>query len=163
MFFTEDPHESLSDRLSFLRLHARCQSAGGWTIGEKFNDRFDTEVGGFSMVAEQWIEDGQLKGDWKRTADGSIESVRRVSVVVDYADNGTRYTIEEAQALPELAAVLARLQERESKYLRHLAKLEEAKARMAKRKSLLKAELRRHGVRFLPAQVMRDIYAKAGV
>lgn len=38
----------------FLRLRNRCRlSAGGWVIGEKFDDRFDTEVGRVASIAKQ--------------------------------------------------------------------------------------------------------------
>lgn len=153
-----------SDALSFQRFSARCRSAGGWIIGEKFDDRFDTEVGGFAHVAQQWIgEDGQLQGGWKRAPNGEIELVRHLSVIVDYANGGKRYTLDEARALPELTGVMGRLQEREAMYVAFLARKEAEKARWEKRKHLLKAELLRHRVRFLPAQVMRPIYAQAGV
>lgn len=153
-----------ADVLSFQRFSARCRSAGGWTIGEKFNDRFDTEVGGFAHVAQQWVDEGgQFRGGWKRTADGEIELVRHPSVVVDYANGGKRYTLDDAQALPELAGVLTRLQEREAAYVAYLAKKEAERARWEQRKRLLKAELLRQRVRFLPAQVMRPIYAQSGV
>jgi hypothetical protein len=153
-----------SDFLKFQRFNARCRSAGGWIIGEAFDERFDTEVGGFSHVAQQWVnESGQLQGDWKRTGDGEIELVRCPSVIVDYANAGKRYTLDEAQALPELSGVLARLQEREAAYVAFLAKKEAEKARREKRGRLLKAELLRRRVRFLPSQVMRTIYAQAGV
>jgi len=111
----------------FLRLRNRCRlSAGGWVVGEKFDDRFDTEVGGF--VAKQWQcvdENGQSAGDWQRTANAEIETVRNPSVIVDYANGGKSYTIDEAKSLPELAGVLARLQAREAAYVEFLAKIEE--------------------------------------
>lgn len=147
--------------LSMQRLHARCQSAGGWIIGERFNDRFDTEVGGFSHIAQQWIDaNGKLCGDWMRTASGQVSTERRPSVIVDYENEGKQYTEAEADGLSEFACVLMRLRAREEAYVAFLSQKEALKARWEARKRLYAEELKRKQVKFLPAQVMRPIFAK---
>jgi hypothetical protein len=150
--------------LDFHRFSARGLSAGGWSIGEKFDDRFDTEVGGFSQIAKQWFDgDGKMCGDWERTATGEIAAERNPSVIVDYDNGAKRYTEADAEGVPELASVLVRLRGRETAYVAFLAEKEAAKARREARKRLYQTELHRYGVRFLPAQVMRQIFTNAGV
>lgn len=158
LFFSRD------EALRFQRFSAQCRSAGGWIIGERFDDRFDTEVGGFHTIAEQWIDaEGMPQGDWKRTPDGEIASERSASVIVDYEDKGKRYTDHEAAGMPGFAEVLARLRERDAAYVAFLAKKAAAKARFETRARLYSGECERRRVRFLPAQVMRSIYNAAGV
>jgi hypothetical protein len=113
---------SEKDTLALQRFSTRFRSAGGWPIGERFDDRYDTLVGGFHHIAEQWIDsDGGLHGDWKRTDSGEIQTVRAPSLIVDYADGGKSYKDEDAVGLPELAGVLMRLREREAAYVAFLA------------------------------------------
>lgn len=153
-----------AQRIDIQRMRARCQFAGGWPIGERFDDRFDTEVGGFSHIAQQWIDaSGKLRGDWKRTAEGEVETQRRPSVIVDYENEAKRYTESEAEGVPELAGVLLRLRAREASYVAFLAEKAAAKERWETRNRLYASELKRKKVRFLPAQVLRPIFSKAGV
>ena len=128
----------------------------------KFSDRFDTEVGGFSHIAQQWLDEhSHLHGDWKRNAAGEVATVRRPSVIVDYDNGAKRYTEAEADGILELSSVLVRLREREAAYVSYMAEKDAARARLEKRKRLYQTELKARRVRFLPAQVMRPIYARA--
>lgn len=150
--------------LQFQRLSAQCRSAGGWVIGERFDDRFNTEVGGFHTIAVQWIDaEGKLRSDWQRTPDGEIVSERAASVIVDYGDNGKRYKDQEATGVPGFSRVLARLRERDAAYVAFLSKKAADKARYETRARLYSGACERRRVRFLPAQVMRKIYSEAGV
>jgi hypothetical protein len=47
-----------------LRMSVTCVSgAGGWIIGERFDDRFDTEVGGTQLIVTQSLnEKGEIEG-----------------------------------------------------------------------------------------------------
>ncbi len=126
MFFIQDEYMmSKGDLLNFHRLSASVRSCAGWIIGERFDDQYDTEVGGFATLLTQRIDkDGNYVSEYSRDENGSIKTVRNPSVIVDYQDNARRYSIEEAEGTAELAPVLARLKEREGNYLVHLGKLE---------------------------------------
>lgn len=47
-----------------LRMSTTCVlGRGGWTIGERFDDRFDTEVGGTQLIVTQSLnEKGEIEG-----------------------------------------------------------------------------------------------------
>ncbi len=49
-----------------LRMSTTCVlGRGGWTIGERFDDRFDTEVGGTQLIVTQSLnEKVRLKEDF---------------------------------------------------------------------------------------------------
>lgn len=166
MIYFDESHLLFSDKdaLNLQRLSTRLRSAGGWLIGERFDDRFDTQVGGFHHIAQQWIDSsGKMQGDWKRDTSGEIETVRAPSVIVDYSKGGKSYTKEEAANFPELAGVLARLCEREAAYLAFLSEKAAANARWEARKRVREAELLKRHVRFLPKQVLKQAYANAGL
>ena len=84
-------------------------------IAEAFDERYDTEVGGTSFFVRQAIR-----------PDGSVEVSDagrrpRPSRIVDYHDGGRSITPEEAEGRRELAAVLARLREREATWTKRAA------------------------------------------
>ena len=100
-----------------LRLRATQESeVDGWFIGEQFNERFDTEVGGRVLsVTLRKNEKGELVGGI--TVGLSLEQLGKHPSspqpphIVDYLTN-RRYTLEEAQNIPELSAVAKRLADR---------------------------------------------------
>lgn len=164
IYFEDEWESSRAETLSLQRFSARCRSAGGWLIGERFDDRFDTEVGGFFHVTQQWVgSNSKLHGDWKRTASGDIETVRAPSLIVDYGFDGKVYTDEEAAGIPELAGVLVRLRERDAAYVAFLADKASVEARFEARKRVREDALKKRQVRFLPKQVLDRGYVLAGV
>lgn len=160
--FQDEFMPTRSESLAIQRMSSVCRSAGGWIIGERFNDRFNTEVGGFHTIAKQWIgENGQLQGDWSRSPSGQIETRRNPSTIIDYVNDGRQYTIEEAETVTDLADVLLRLKERERAYVRFLDNKEQSRIRFEQRQSIAVRERKDRGVRFLPIQVLRSAYVKA--
>ncbi|TMU66457.1 hypothetical protein FGA82_30625 [Pseudomonas fluorescens] len=108
--------------LFFQRYRAQFASSEGWTIGEQFDNRFDTEVGGSHFVVTQTISDkGEIEGGF--SLDRLAEYPKRTCAprIVDYEQDGKSYSLVEAEALPELAHVLVRLKERISSHASHLA------------------------------------------
>lgn len=163
-FYDEEFDISPDEALAFQRLSSQCRSSRGWIIGERFNDRYDTEVGGQAMLATQWIdESGQMQGDYQRTETGELVTVQTPSAIVDYEDNGRRISVEEAEHMPEIADVLHRLREREAAYLLLLQRQEEQRRLWAQKSAIKVAELQKRRVKFLPAQVLRVAYAVAGL
>ena len=124
-FYDEGQNFTFHDRasvLNYLRLTAQCRSAAGWMIVERFDDRFDTEVGGFQHIVTQSINpDVQFAGGVEIAKTNDYPVVQAPSVIVDYHDNGKIISMEEAANRPELAAVLTRLRERQDSYAEHLA------------------------------------------
>lgn len=164
IYFDDEYHVSRAETLNQKRFSARCRYANGWLIGERFDDRFDTQVGGFLHIAEQWIEpNGEMHGGWKRTTSGDIATERAPSLIVDYGFGGKEYTDEEAAAIPELSGVLVRLRERDAAYVAFLSEKAVANARWEARKRVREAELLKRHVRFLPKQVLKQSYANAGL
>lgn len=159
-FIFEDEFQySRQESLRLQRLRASLSSEGGWTIGEQFDDRYDTEVGGFHLVVTQWIDErGQMQGGFDTRKMGEYPTQRRPSVIVDYGDDGKCYTQSEASDRAELSSVLIRLNQREAKYVEFLAKKELEAEKYRRRSELKHQEMKRRNVRFLPKQVMRRIF-----
>ncbi|MFM0742321.1 hypothetical protein PQQ51_34335, partial [Paraburkholderia xenovorans] len=112
---------SPAETLSMRRFHRHSLSAGGWLIGERFDDRYDTEVGGSHMVVTQSIDpNGRLIGGLDFTKIGQYPTEPNPPVIVDYGDGGKAISVQEAEARPELAAVLARLRERVAAHSAHV-------------------------------------------
>ena len=93
---------------------------GGWTIGERFDDRFDTEVGGTRLIVTQSLnEKGEIEGGLPTSMSlndfAEFPKQPRPPQIVDYRED-KRYTLEEAEAIPELAPVVQRLKERIEEY-----------------------------------------------
>jgi hypothetical protein len=144
---------------SIQRLRSLTSSINGWIIGEVFNERFHTEVGGFSVVAQQWIDDnGKMQSKMERDARGNLLMVQRPSVIIDEAHDGAHHTAEEVAGKPEFAAVLARLRERETLHAQHLVKKEAERVLWVHRQEAVDLEMKRRGVRFLPRQVVRRVH-----
>lgn len=107
----------------FNRLRMRATYESGienWAIGERFCDRYETEVGGRLLNVTQGIdENGQLVGGltvgFSLKQLGKHPSSPRPPQIVDYQTN-TRYTLEQARDVPELNAVAKRLAERIAEY-----------------------------------------------
>ena len=159
-FIFEDEFQfSRQETLRLQRLRASMSSSGGWIIGERFDDRYDTEVGGFHQVVTQWIDErGQMQGGYDIRKMGEYPTQRRPSVIVDYGDNGKCYTESDALGQPELSSVIIRLNEREAKYVEFLAKKELEAEKSRRRSELKQQEMKQRNVRFLPKQVMRRIF-----
>jgi len=104
-----------------LRMSVTCVSgAGGWIIGERFDDRFDTEVGGTQLIVTQSLnEKGEIEGGLPSSMSlnglAAFPKRPRTPQIVDYQED-KRYTLEEAEAIPELAPVVQRLKERVAEY-----------------------------------------------
>lgn len=98
-----------------LRMSTTCVlGRGGWTIGERFDDRFDTEVGGTQLIVTQSLnEKGEISMPLNDFAE--LPKQPRPPQIVDYQED-KRYTLEEAEAIPELAPVVRRLKERIEEY-----------------------------------------------
>ncbi|EMW6613311.1 MULTISPECIES: thymidylate kinase [unclassified Enterobacter cloacae complex] len=104
-----------------LRMSTTCVlGRGGWTIGERFDDRFDTEVGGTQLIVTQSLnEKGEIEGGLPTSMSlndfAEFPKQPRPPQIVDYQED-KRYTVEEAEAIPELAPVVQRLKERIAEY-----------------------------------------------
>ncbi len=121
-FFEDEFRLTGQETLSLQRMRASLLSAGGWIIGERFDNRYDTMVGGFHTIVTQSIDkNGQLKGGFDLNKFEQYPKERAQSYIVDYEEKGKHISVAEAEKLHELAPVLARLQERESAYEKHLA------------------------------------------
>lgn len=113
--------------LSHIRLRKRMISEGfDWFIGEGYDDRFETEVGGKHVLVEQSLnERGELAGGFKQPQTLSeLEEIGRNSidntpVIVDYENDAKRYTLEEAESIVEMAGVVTRLKERIIEHQKH--------------------------------------------
>ncbi|NRF83801.1 hypothetical protein HQ619_07655 [Burkholderia gladioli] len=123
LFIGEDEFRiSPAETLSMRRFHRHSLSAGGWLIGERFDDRYDTEVGGSHMIVAQSIDqNGRLVGGLDFTKIGQYPTEPNSPTIVDYGDGGKAISVQEAEARPELAAVLARLRERVAAHAAHVA------------------------------------------
>ncbi|EGC9916771.1 thymidylate kinase [Salmonella enterica] len=106
---------------NLLRMSTTCVlGRGGWTIGERFDDRFDTEVGGTQLIVTQSLnEKGEIEGGLPTSMSlndfAEFPKQPRPPQIVDYQED-KRYTLEEAEAIPELAPVVQRLKERIEEY-----------------------------------------------
>lgn len=122
LFFDESAlslEQSPEEQLAFQRLRDSCVSAGGWVIAERFDDHYDTKVGGFYSIATQSFDsNGKLHSGISLDIAGLREypTSRRPSYIIDYNESGKHITVSEAEKMPELAHVLARLREREAAY-----------------------------------------------
>ena len=108
---------SAEEILRLGRLRMQNTFASGHAIGERFDDRYDTEVGGSQLVVNQGFDgQGALSGGLRANITleelGKHPRQHRPSAIVDY-QMGRRYSAEEAKNLPELAGPLRRLKERE--------------------------------------------------
>lgn len=90
-------------------LHAGLRRLAQWTAVERFNVRFDTEVGGVQTLVAEYL-DGQA-GAGRHSAN---------PVILDHANGGIRITADAAAHGPELPAVLARLRQRVQEYENHM-------------------------------------------
>ena len=95
---------------------------GGWKVAERYDARFDTEVGQRLKVATQFLDaEGHIHSnlDLRRMEDLPTEIAP--SVIVDYDHAGKHITESEAEGQPELFGVLARLRERNAELAQFLA------------------------------------------
>ena len=90
-------------------LHAGLRRLAQWTAVERFNVRFDTEIGGVQTLLAEYL-DGQ--------AGAGLHPAN--PVILDYANGGIRITVAAAAGWPELATVLARLLQRVQEYKNHM-------------------------------------------
>lgn len=117
----------IMDEFSYLnpnpiesRIRNRMISEGlGWFIGEQYDERFETEVGGTHILVSQSINDeGKLVGGFRLPQtiadlkEMGNKAVDNPPVIIDYEDNAKRYSLEEAEAIPEMSGVVARLKQR---------------------------------------------------
>jgi len=105
------------ETLALHRHSMRGRMSEGWIIGEEFDERFDTEVGGTSILITQSLKDFSVYIEDRQPP----TFVERESCIVDYGNEGKRYTVEQAQGLMELGPVLRRLLKRKANYAEHLA------------------------------------------
>jgi hypothetical protein len=110
-----------------LQLHRKCMQSTvvvglgkPWTIAERFDARFDTEVGGQIMVAPQPVTaTSQAPSAFSAAMDDftQLSTQDRSAAIIDYDNNGCAYSLEAAEALGvEFAPVVARLRERIGAY-----------------------------------------------
>jgi len=87
-----------------LRFSSYTKFHNGMAIGERFNDRFDTLVGGVSCLYTQSLQEGFVN---------TGEIATNPPLIIDYS-SGQRVEItpEQAESMPECAEVLQRLKER---------------------------------------------------
>lgn len=106
--------------LHLMRMKMQGTSSGGWFVGERFNDRYDTEVGGNQLVITQGIDEngdftGGIKTEMSLDEFSQIPKQERPPQIVDY-ETGDRYSHEDAKCIPELKEVFVRLVERIEEY-----------------------------------------------
>lgn len=125
-YFCQDEGQlSLKETRVLQRIGASMLSAGGWTISERFDDRYDTMVGGFHTMVTQTIDEtGQIQGgfEFDRLLRGEYPKEKRASYIVDFDDGGKHISAFDAENLPSLEPVLVRLRAREAEYEEYLAK-----------------------------------------
>ena len=123
-FFQDECAQTPEEPFLFSRLRMRSTTTtvcgSGWTIGERFDDRFDTEVGGTQlMVTQSFNEHGTLEGGLplpQTIADfAALPLQPSLPQIIDYQE-GKTYTLDEAEVIPELAPVVQRLKERIAEY-----------------------------------------------
>lgn len=106
MSAVEDPPSFSREQIVRLqRLHAGLRQLVGWVAVERFDDRFDTHVGGVQPLIAQYLDGAD-----------QVAASTNQPVIIDYANGGNRITIDEAVGRSELAAVLARLRARIEEY-----------------------------------------------
>jgi hypothetical protein len=113
--------EAVASALLMRRLRMQMTFSGGWAIGERFDERYDTEAGGNQLLVTQSIGgSGALEGVGPASLliqeFSTIPKQARPARIVDYGDGGKYYSQEEAESVPSLSPVLARLQERIAEY-----------------------------------------------
>jgi hypothetical protein len=108
----------------------------GWVIGERFDDKLDTEVGGM-IVAD--LPNGEVGGsriiplmesldeggtlvtgvtlglDLEQLKSISLSAIPRAAQIINHV-TGERFTLEQARDVPELSAITKRLAERINEY-----------------------------------------------
>lgn len=119
---------------------------GGWVIGERFDERYDTEVGGSQLLVKQSInEQGEIEGGLPTSMSmedfAAVPKQARPPQIVDYHGD-KRYTLEEAEGIEELAPVVERLKERMAEYDAKLAEKTSWKIAEAYQRDLEKPELK---------------------
>ncbi len=82
-------------------------TSNGWNVGEAFNDRYMTIVGG-NCTYLTMEKDGQTHTSYSERESSIFDSVENIS-----------YSSREAENIPALHSCLARLRERESEYEKH--------------------------------------------
>lgn len=148
-FFMDEasPTREEAQRWSRLRMQNTLVSGlGGWVIGERFDDRYDTEVGGSQLLVTQSINDqgeteGGLPASMSMDEFAAIPKQPRPPQIVDYQED-KRYTLEEAEGIEELASVVQRLKERIAEYDAKLAEKTSWKIAEAYQRDLEKPELK---------------------
>ena len=116
----DEAHLFLENSGDFNRIRMRNTFVSDWPIGEKYNDRFETEVGGSQIVVTQSVTaDGDIQGTLPSSMSmdefAALPKIKRQPCIVDYSD-GQRYSIEQAERIEEFAPVLKRLNERIAQY-----------------------------------------------
>lgn len=112
--------------LSRLRMRNTFVSGlRGWVIGEVFNERYDTEVGGSQLLVTQSMsEQGEIECGLPTSVSmyefAAIPKRPRPAQIVDYQED-KRYTLEEAENIAALAPVVQHLKERIAEYEARLA------------------------------------------
>lgn len=104
--------------MAFQRLRRITRFYQGWVMGEVYDDRYDTEVGGVERVILQPVDDhGFIIADKKPE---EVFRTRRPRIFDCLT--GDCFDLEEAKSMPELAGVVIRLEERIAEYEDYLAK-----------------------------------------
>jgi hypothetical protein len=115
--FEDECAHSPQEALSLHRHTMRFRISEGWFIGEAFDERYDTEVGGTCVLVTQSLEDFNAKGEARQAP----TLVEREACIIDYGQDGKRYTEQQAHGVMELGPVLRRLLKRKANYAEHLA------------------------------------------
>ncbi|WP_409409904.1 hypothetical protein AAE485_14245 (plasmid) [Acidithiobacillus ferriphilus] len=121
LLLVENAHvEKFDPKLSRILRSGRID--GGWKVAERFDARFDTEVGQRLKVATQFRDaDGHIHSNLDLRKMGDLPTEIAPSVIVDYDHAGKHITESEAEGQLELSGVLARLHERNAEYAQFLA------------------------------------------
>lgn len=104
--------------LTYHRLHRLTRFYRGWMMGEQFDDRYDTEVGGVQQMIVQTLDHSE--GVHCNDVDSLIPNpevvFRERPPMIHDCRTGDLYHLEEAEKRPELKLVVDRLKERMVEY-----------------------------------------------
>ncbi|MCF9167367.1 hypothetical protein J8A87_23265 [Vibrio parahaemolyticus] len=106
--FIDEFSYSKSEQSAYYRMRMLLTlTSNGWNVGEAFNDRYMTIVGG-NCAYLTMEKDGQTHTSYSERESSIFDSVENIS-----------YSSREAENIPALHSCLARLRERESEYEKH--------------------------------------------
>lgn len=116
--FMDEFHPSKEESLAIQRLHRFQRTCPGWSMCEKFDERYDTEVGGVQRMIVQTLDhpDDVHCNDMDSLILNQEVTFRKHPSLIHDCKTGDCYYLEEAEQKPELKAVVTRLKERMVEY-----------------------------------------------